>query len=134
MGARRIRGAVSALLVVIGSAAGCSTRGGAPDDWSRSYLSTPERVFAAALDALEDSGFYLDEVDEASGRIRAESSVRRGDEVTLFVDVAKRRDRIRVDVMASSASAREGAGPGPMTAVVREFLSALDARLEGRVD
>ena len=123
------------MVLAVSVAGGCLSGGGeSVDDWSRSYLSTYDRVFEAALDAVEDSGFYLDTVDEERGRIRAEASARRGDEMSLIIDVGQRADRIRVDVMAQGAAAQDGRGPGPIAPVVAEYLRNLDARLEGRLD
>jgi hypothetical protein len=123
----------SALVILLAACTGAG--GGGGDAWSRSYVATYDRVFEATLDALEASGFYLDTVDQDRGRVRAESSAQRRDlEVSLFVDVRRRDDRVRVDVMAQGPGAEDGYGPGRLSTVVHSFLSELDARLEGRED
>jgi len=128
---RRHRSAAVALLVV--ALGGCaSAGGGGTDDWSRSYLSTRDRVFQAALDALEGEGFYLDAVDPGQGRVSASSSARRGDDLTLIVEVGEHAGRIRVDVMARSQQLREGSRTVAVDAAVRDFFRRLDADLEGR--
>jgi hypothetical protein len=116
--------------------AGCSTATGAGvNEWSRDYAAPYERVFEAALDSLESIEFYLETVDEKKGRIRARSSARRADlEATLLVDVRSRGDRVRVDVMAQSAGLVDGRSPARVSGLVRDFLAALDGRLEGRID
>jgi hypothetical protein len=123
--------------VLIAADAACTTGADSYDggSWSRSYLSAYGRVFEAVLDSLEAGGFYLDTIDENRGRVRAESSARRRDlEMTLFVDVEQRGDRIRVDVMAQGSGSENGYAPTQMSPAVYEFLRELDARLEGRKD
>jgi hypothetical protein len=124
------------VIAAVSVVASCTAGSGvAVDDWSRSYRAGFDRVFEAVLDTLEESEYYLDTVDKESGRVRAESSARRRDlEVTLIVDVEEREGRVRVDVMARSSGGDQPEASGRMSGVVREFLSGLDSRLEGRVD
>jgi hypothetical protein len=127
--------ALGLVLVVALATGGCTAGVGRdPGDWSRSYVSTYDRVFEAALDSLEEIDFYLDTVEKDRGRIHAEASVRRGDEVTLIVHVDERPSEVRVDVMARGIDAEDGMAPGRTSAVVFEFLRNLDERLEGRRD
>ena len=120
-------------VTVLSACTGVGQGGG--DSWSRSYLTTYDRVFEATLDALEASGFYLDTVDKERGKVRAESSARRPDlEASLFVDVSRRDDRIWVEVMARGPGTEDGYRPDRFSFVVHDFLSELDARLEGRVE
>lgn len=124
------------MMIALTSCSACTT--GSPtagDSWSRDYVSTYERVFEAAVAALEEIDFYLDDEDWEKGRIRARSSARRaGPDATLFVDVRQKSDRIRVDVMAQSSSLEDGRAPAEVSGLVRDFFSGLDSRLEGRFD
>lgn len=127
--------APAAMLMLVVALAGCtSAGGGGTDDWSRSYLSTRSTVFEAALDALEGEDFYLDSVDEGRGRVTASSSARRGDDLTLIVEVDEDAGGIRVDVMARSPQLREGGRTVAVDAAVRGFFRRLDAGLEGRAN
>lgn len=130
----RVSLSASAILVAALAAGGCASSAPAEDDWSRSYVSSFERVFEAALASLEANDFYLDSVDAEGGRIRARSSARRGDEVTLVVRVEERSPAVRVDVMAQGATAVDGRAPTSMSAAVDQFLNGLDDRLQGRSD
>ena len=124
------------VVVVVLSGSACTTGSGSPGhDWFRDYVATEDRVFEATLAALEDTGFYLDTVDEGKRRIRARSSARRTDlETTLLVNVQPKTDRVRVSVMAQSPGLEEGRTTAPVSGIVRDFFNNLDARLEGRVD
>lgn len=121
---------VLAVIVAVGCVSSTST---GPDDWSRSYLVGYERVFEAVLDTLEERDFYLVEVDGDEGEVRADASARRGEDVTLMVHVDERRSGVRVEVMARGANVPDGRAPARLSAVVGEFLRALDARIGGRV-
>jgi len=127
---------IALVIAVLLLASACTTGSGTePDEWFRDYVSTYERVFEAAISALDDSDFYLDTVDEERGRIRARSSARRADlEATLLVDIRQKGDRIRVDVLAQSSGLEEGRAPVQVSGVVRDFFHHLDARLEGRTN
>ena len=123
------------LLTVIIASVACTSGVGAPaGEWSRGYLAAYDRVFASALDSLEEMDFYLVEIDERRGEIRADASVRRGREMTLLVRVEDRPSGVRVDVMAQSPNAEDHSAAKMMSAVVTEFLGNLDIRLEGRSD
>jgi hypothetical protein len=104
------------------------------DDWSRTYVADQDRVFEALLDALEDSGFLVEEVDRGRGRVAARASTRRGGDTSLIVRVQQKVDRVRVDVMAGDPGAADGLGSRSMAPAVSEVLRELDARLEGRVN
>lgn len=133
----RYRAHLIVLVVVVAvSGPACTTASGNPGhEWIRDYVSTEDRVFEASLAALEDTGFYIDTVDEEKGAIRARSSARRTDlETTLLVDVELKNDRVRVSVMAQSPGLEEGRTTAPVSGIVRDFFSNLDTRLEGRVD
>lgn len=95
-------------------------------------MSTGARVFAAVLNALEGEGFYLDTVDAGRGRASAVSSARRGDDLTLIVQLDEHDGQVRVDVMIRSRQLREGGRPVAVDAAVRNFFRRLDADLEGR--
>jgi hypothetical protein len=119
------------LLIAFG---GCASGGAGADDWSRSYLSSPDSVLQAVLDALEGEGFHLDAVDAGRGRVSASSSARRGDDLSLIVQIEQHGGRIRVDVMARSQQLREGGRTAAVDAAVRSFFRRLDTDLEGRGD
>jgi len=123
----------AALILTMISVAGCvSSTPTGPDDWSRSYLVPYERTVESVLDALEAIDFYLVEVDGDQGKIRADASVRRGEDITLLVRVDERGSGVRVDVMARGANLPDGRASARLSAVVGEFLRAVDARIEGR--
>lgn len=135
MGLPTIRRLTVVSIVMVAAAACATGSGTSVDDWSRDYVSTFERVFEAAIESLDEIGFYLESEDREQGRIRARSSARRTSvEATLLVDVRLRGDRIRVDVMAQSPGLEEGRAPVQVSGLVRDFFRGLDARLEGRVD
>jgi hypothetical protein len=95
-------------------------------------VSTEARVFEAVLDALEGEGFYLDTVDAGRGRASASSSARRGDDLTLIVQLDEHGGQVQVDVMVRSRQLREGGRLVAVDAAVRDFFRRLDADLEGR--
>lgn len=129
---RRLTFVSLAMIAVVACTTGSGT---SVDDWSRDYVSTYDRVFEAAIGALDGIGFYLESEDRQEGRIRARSSARRTKvEATLLVDVRNRGDRIRVVVMAQSPGLEEGRAPVQISGLVRDFFHGLDARLEGRID
>lgn len=124
------------MIAVLSVGSACTTGSGTgPDAWSRDYVSTYERVFEAAIEALAETDFYLDTEDHERGRIIGRSSARRAElEATLIVDVQMKGDRIRVDVMAQSPELEDGRAPVQVSGIVRDFFHHLDARLEGRTD
>ena len=107
--------------LAVGSA--CSTGSGtSSDEWSRDYVTTHDRAYEAAIDALGDIDFYLESEEPDRGRIRARSSARRGGlEVTLLVDIRESGDRTRVDVMAQSPGLEEGRAPVQVSGIVRDW-------------
>ena len=129
----RVRFSAIALQVLLVVVAACSSGvGGQIGDWSRTYAVPDGRVFEACLDSLEAIDFFLVEVDEVKGRIRAEASASRGEDLGLLVRVAARASGTRVDVMAQGAALQPGRQGEIMDSVIAEFLRDLDARLEGR--
>ena len=110
---------------------GCSSSAGG-GDWSRTYLRPFDRVFEATLDSLEAVDFYLVEADAERGEVRADSSVRWGEDITLLVRVEERRNGVVVDVMARGVDVPNGFAPARFDTVVGEYLRELDSRLEGR--
>jgi hypothetical protein len=124
--------AVLAVFVVMTT--GCSSVEVGADPWSRTYLATPERVFGALTEVLEDEGYHLERVDDERLRVRAHASARRGDDVILMAEVEPRRAGVVVTVMAGGSSVQDGRAPGPLDRAVDEVLRRLDIRLEGQRD
>jgi hypothetical protein len=131
---RRTGAALGCAVVAVLLTAGCTSAAGGADPWSRTYLVPAERVFAAALDALDESGFHVDDAEEDTGRIRARSSARRGDGVSLLIRVETRSAGTRLSVMAGSPDAQDGRGAGPLDRVVHDLLDRVDDLLVSAPD
>ena len=111
--------------------AACASSGGSSDAWSRTYFAPRDKVIDAVIDVLEDDG-YLVEADRAKGRITAEPSRSSGGKLaSLVVRVAKKNDRIRVDVQTRTGASYSTLTSKPAESPVLEFFHELDMRLQG---
>ena len=109
----------------------CASSGGSSDAWSRTYFAPRDKVIDAVIDVLEDEG-YLVEADRAKGRITAEPSRSSGGKLaSLVVRVAKKNDRIRVDVQTRTGASYSTLTSKPAQSPVLEFFHELDMRLQG---
>ncbi len=108
------------------------TSGGppAPEQWSRVYAESFDRVWETALSTLAESGYAVEERDPERGTIRAESgesdAYRR---VVLEVFVLRRPESVRVDVQASGGGVSSPTDLRRLARPVLAFLDDLDARL-----
>ncbi len=121
-------GSTLALLAVT---VACTSGGApAPEQWSRVYTESFDRVWEAALSTLAESGYAVDERDPERGAIRAESgeseAYRR---VVLEVFVHRRPESVRVDVQASGGGVSSPTDLRRLARPVLAFLDDLDARL-----
>ncbi len=120
---------VAALVAVL---IGCSSTGssGRSGDWSRSFVDPFDRVWQAATATLAEDGYLVEEVDQARGRIRAESP---GDrpfrEVVLEIRVIERGELVKVSVQAGGGPIDSPADVGRLERAVEAFLAGLEERL-----
>jgi hypothetical protein len=116
-------------VLVVATLVGCTTAGsGAPDDWSRTYLRTLDRVWRATLSTLDNEGYVVEAQDLERGRITAVPGQHRV-RSALLVSVEEVAEGVRVDVQV-----RPGVGGGPpapeeMEHAARAFLLGLDQEL-----
>ncbi|MGD8276428.1 MAG: hypothetical protein PVH00_00315 [Gemmatimonadota bacterium] len=122
------------LMCMVVPLAACATTYGMPlSERSRSYRSTESLVWDAVLEAVDDVDLAAVQSDIEHGLVRARASGSiwdlKGHEVTVVV-----RDlgdgRIRVDANASTVSEDQKVDFGRSKGLVRDFLSALDRRME----
>ncbi len=108
----------------------CASSGDSSDSWSRTYFAPREEVIEAAIDVLEDGGYFV-EADWEHGRIIAEPPGRGGGKLALLaVRVTRKNDRIVVDVQTQSGASFSTMGSKPVEAPILEFLHELDMRLQ----
>lgn len=125
---KRIAFLAPALLLV-----GCATTYHLPEgERSRAYDALPADVWAAALASVDDAGLALIETEEEHGRIRARAGRSiwdlKGHE--LLVVVRSEEDgRVRVDANAQAVSDDRYVDFGRSGKIVRDFLAALDSRM-----
>jgi hypothetical protein len=116
---------------LLGFAACTSTSGSSDGAWTAAYVAPFESVWTAALDVLEDSGYFVADTDRDKGRIRAESSARHAyQEVVLDVSFKQRGEVVRVNVQASRGPIDSPADFRRLETAVREFLADLDLRMK----
>lgn len=127
---RRLFAASMLALVVLGS--GCSSTGtDSTDDWARSYLDPPDRVWEAIHLSLDELGYQVEKEDRFEGTIRAapiDDQPYRG--VVLKIDQIMRTDIVRVSVHAGSGGSSQH-DFRRMEAAASEFLAVLDVKLGG---
>jgi hypothetical protein len=111
--------------------ASCASSTDTTGSWTRSYLVPEDTVFSAAVEVLEDEGFFV-EADRDAGRIVAEPSTATGTRTPILViRVVPKNGRILVDVQ-TRGGAEQGLAMSQRTdAAVLEILHALDRRLQG---
>ncbi len=121
--------AALALLLV-----GCATTYHLPEEErSRAYRADTDQVWMAALASVDDIGLALVETEEEHGRIRARAGWSIWDLKghQLLVVVRTMEDgRVRVDANAEAVSEDSDIDFGRSGRIVRDYLRALDDRLE----
>lgn len=120
-----------------GFVTGCAHTYNMPEaERSRSYRADQGSVWEAAMASVDDIGLALVEAEREHGRIRARAGASIWDlkgHILLVVVREGEEGRVRVDANAESVSEDEYVDFGRSGRIVRDYLSALDARLEGRV-
>lgn len=113
---------------------GCATTYGMPvEERTRAYRADLDVVWVAALDAVDDADLALTETEREHGRIRARAGASIFDlrgHVLLVVITDLGNGRVRVDANAESASEDRIIDFGRSTGIVRDYLDALDYRVE----
>jgi hypothetical protein len=114
--------------------AGCATTYHLPEgDRSRAYDAVPAEVWAAALASVDDTGLALVETEEEHGRIRARAGWSiwdlKGHELLVVVR-PEENGRVRVDANAQVISEDRYVDFGRSGQIVRDYLAALDRRME----
>lgn len=125
---KRIAFLAPALLLV-----GCATTYHMPEgERSRAYDAVPADVWAAALASVDDAGLALIETEEEHGRIRARAGGSiwdlKGHELLVVVR-SEENGRVRVDANAQAVSDDRYVDFGRSGKIVRDFLAALDSRM-----
>lgn len=114
--------------------AGCAHTYNMPEaERSRAYQVDADLVWDAALASVDDIGLALVESEQEHGRIRARAGASIWDlkgHVLLVVVREVEPGRIRVDANAESFSEDQFVDFGRSGRIVRDFLQAMDSRLE----
>jgi hypothetical protein len=114
--------------------AGCATTYHLPEgERSRAYDALPTEVWAAALASVDDTGLALIETEEEHGRIRARAGGSlwdlKGHELLVVVR-PRENGRVRVDANAQVVSDDRYVDFGRSGRIVKDYLAALDRRME----
>jgi len=114
--------------------AGCATTYHLPEaERSRAYDAVTAEVWAAALASVDDTGLALIETEEEHGRIRARAGWSiwdlKGHQLLVVIRTLD-DGRVRVDANAESVSDGENIDFGRSGRIVRDYLAALDRRME----
>ena len=120
-----------ALLLVL---AGCATTYHLPEaDRSRAYQMEEREVWEAAVASVNDAGLALVEAEVEHGRIRARAGWSiwdlKGHELLVVVR-PEEGGRVRVDANAQAVSDDHYVDFGRSERIVRDYLTALDRRLQ----
>jgi hypothetical protein len=114
---------------------GCAHTYNMPEaERSRSYRADAEMVWEAAVASVDDIGLAVVETEEEHGRIRARAGASIWDlkgHVLLVVVREVADGRIRVDANAESYSEDEVVDFGRSGRIVRDYLNAMDRRMQG---
>ena len=126
------RSVLAALALLL---AGCAHTYNMPEEErSRAYEADVDLVWDAALASVDDIGLALVESEQDHGRIRARAGASIWDfkgHVLLVVVREVEPGRIRVDANAESYSEDDVIDFGRSGRIVRDYLKAMDARLDG---
>jgi len=125
------KSAVASLALLL---SGCATTYHLPEaERSRAYQMEEARVWEAALASVDDTGLALIETEEEHGRIRARAGWSiwdlKGHQLLVVVRTLE-DGRVRVDANAESVSDGEHIDFGRSGRIVRDYLAALDRRLQ----
>ena len=124
--------AVTAAVMLVAAAGCASSAFSDPDAWAAAYVDSPDRVWAAIHEALDELGYGVEEEDRLEGTIRAaEIADDPHRAIVLRIDQVQRTEIVRVFVRPSGGTTDGSEGFTRRDEAVREFLSALD-RLLGR--
>jgi len=115
---------------------GCASTYHLPEaERSRAYDALPADVWKAALASVDDAGLALIETEEEHGRIRARAGWSiwdLGGHQLLVVVRTLEDGRVRVDANATTVSDEKHVDFGRAGRIVRDYLVALDTRMNGR--
>jgi hypothetical protein len=113
--------------------AACATTYNMPEaERSRAYRVGSEVVWEAAVASVDDIGLALVETEREHGRIRARAGPSIWDlkgHVLLIVVREAEDGRVRVDANAQTVSEDEVIDFGKSGRIVRDYLKALDSRV-----
>jgi len=132
-----MRGTLATAIAVL-ALTGCATTYGMPvEERSRAYRADFDVVWEAALAAVDDVELALTETEREHGRIQARAGGSIFDtrgHVLLVVITDMGNDRIRVDANAESATKDRIIDFGRSAGIVRDYLEALDYRVDEAVE
>ncbi|NNE35357.1 MAG: hypothetical protein HKN13_08980 [Rhodothermales bacterium] len=124
------------VMVIVMLLGACATTYNLPiEERSRSYEASSESVWEAAIQSVDDAELSLIETEKEHGRIRARSRGSVWDfkgHMLLVVVQELGSGQVRVNANAETTSKDKVVDFGMSKRIVRDYLSALDRRMNTR--